>query len=278
MKTQGMKAPGMKSQEIKAPGAKPPTALLEIEGLNHFFGGLHAVRELNFSVRDGSIKALIGPNGAGKTTLFNLIAGNIRPQSGQILLQGLPITGLRPFRIAELGVSRTFQTTKLFPHMSVLENVMIGRHCRSRAGFFSCILNLPWTWKEEHDLRESALNILQSLELGHIAAEQADNLSFGQKRLVEIARALATEPKLLLLDEPAAGLNIYETGLIAELIRTLRSWGITILVVEHDMSLIMDVAEEIVVLNYGEKLAEGKPEEIQRNPEVIRTYLGEDHA
>lgn len=252
--------------------------LLEIYELNHYFGGLQAVKELSFDVIQGSIKALIGPNGAGKTTLFNLIAGDMQSHSGSIALEGKPIRGLKPFRIAELGLSRTFQTTKLFPQMTVLENVMIGRHTHSKAGFLSCILNLPWTWKEEREIKEKALSILETLELGGCVQEEAENLSFGQQRLVEIARALATEPKLLLLDEPAAGLNHFETEAIARLISTIRDWGTTILIVDHDMSLVMDISEEIVVLNYGEKLAEGSPEEIKKNPEVIKTYLGVDHA
>ncbi|MCK5006371.1 MAG: ABC transporter ATP-binding protein, partial [Spirochaetales bacterium] len=179
---------------------------------------------------------------------------------------------------AELGICRTFQTTKLFSRMTVLENVMVGRHPRTKAGFLSGVLNLPWTWKEERGIRERSFELLDSLGIADEAEELASNLPFGKQRRLEIARALATEPLLLLLDEPAAGLNIYETKGMADLVLKIRKWGITVLLVEHDMSLVMDISDEIVVLNYGSKVAEGRPEEIQRDPEVIRIYLGGDHA
>jgi branched-chain amino acid transport system ATP-binding protein len=229
-------------------------------------------------VRTGSIKSVIGPNGAGKTTLFNLISGMLPCDSGIILQNGRDITGFQPHRIAKLGISRTFQTTKLFSRMSVLENVMVGRHPRTRAGFLSGVLNLPWTWKEEREIRERSLELLGTLGLNDAAGEPASNLPFGKQRLLEIARALATEPSLLLLDEPAAGLNIYETREMADIVLKIREWGITVLLVEHDMSLVMDISDEIVVLNYGRKVAEGEPAQIQRDPEVIRIYLGGDHA
>ena len=252
--------------------------LLGTKELNRFFGGLHAVKDVSFSVQKGMIKAIIGPNGAGKTTLFNLIAGTILPHGGEVTFQGRPITGRKPHVVAGRGIARTFQTTKLFPHMSVLENVMVGRHPRTRSGFIAAMLNLPRTWREERESRTKAMAILEDLNLLEYAAETAANLSFGRQRLVEFARALATEPVLLLLDEPAAGLNIYETQALARLILKIRDRGVTCLVVEHDMSLVMNISDEVVVLDQGQKIAEGPPRAIQRNPEVIRVYLGDEHA
>ena len=252
--------------------------LLEIRELSRFFGGLKAVNDVSFTVRAGAIKSVIGPNGAGKTTLFNLISGMLACDSGIVVQNGQDITGLQPHRIAELGISRTFQTTKLFSRMTVLENVMVGRHARTKAGFLSGVLNLPWTWKEEREIRERSMELLDALGLADAAGELASNLPFGRQRLLEIARALATEPSLLMLDEPAAGLNIYETREMADLVLKIRGWGVTVLLVEHDMSLVMDISDQIVVLNYGRKVAEGEPSDIQRDPEVIRIYLGGGHA
>ncbi|MBN2533379.1 MAG: ABC transporter ATP-binding protein [Spirochaetales bacterium] len=252
--------------------------LLNIQKLNRFFGGLHAVNDISFSVRQGIIKAVIGPNGAGKTTLFNLITGNLKPDSGDIFFKDHRITPLKEHRIAALGISRTFQTTKLFSHMTVCRNVMVGRHIRTKAGFISSILNLPFTWKEEKEIRLKSLEILRSLELADCEDEDAHNLSFGKQRLVEIARALAAEPELLLLDEPAAGLNIHETEKLAEIILQIKNRGITILLVEHDISLVMGISDEVFVLDRGKMLAEGKPEDIQKNRDVINTYLGEGDA
>ena len=252
--------------------------LLEIRELSRFFGGLKAVNDVSFTVRAGAIKSVIGPNGAGKTTLFNLISGMLACDSGIVVQNGQDITGLQPHRIAELGISRTFQTTKLFSRMTVLENVMVGRHTRTKAGFLSGVLNLPWTWKEEREIRERSMELLDALGLADAVGELASNLPFGRQRLLEIARALATEPSLLMLDEPAAGLNIYETREMADLVLKIRGWGVTVLLVEHDMSLVMDISDQIVVLNYGRKVAEGEPSDIQRDPEVIRIYLGGGHA
>ena len=252
--------------------------LLETKKLNRFFGGLHAVRDVSLRVARGSIKAVIGPNGAGKTTLFNLIAGTLHPHGGEVRFRDRSITAWKPHAVARLGIARTFQTTRLFPHMTVLENVMVGRHPRTRSGFVAGMLNLPRTWREERDVRARARAVLDDLGLGPDAEEAASNLSFGRQRLVEFARALATEPQLLMLDEPAAGLNIYETQELAELIRRIRHRGVTCLVVEHDMSLVMNISDEVLVLDQGQAIAEGPPRAIQRNAEVIRVYLGDDHA
>lgn len=252
--------------------------LLATKNLHRSFGGVHAVWDVTFNVSCGAIKAVIGPNGAGKTTLFNLIAGTLTPQQGEVLFRGRRITGRKPHAVAAMGIARTFQTTKLFGHMTVLENVMVGRHARTRSGFLAGMLNLPWTWREDRQTRDKAMAILENLGLASCAPETASNLSFGRQRLVEFARALATEPTLLLLDEPAAGLNIYETQELAELIQRIRDRGITCLIVEHDMSLVMNISDEVVVLDQGKKIAEGPPAAIQRNPDVIRIYLGDDHA
>jgi branched-chain amino acid transport system ATP-binding protein len=251
---------------------------LAVRNLNHCFGGLRAVSRVDFDAVEGGITALIGPNGAGKTTVFNLISGVLRPQAGSIRLDGRELSGLPAHRIAKLGVCRTFQTTALFPRLSALENVMVGRHARTRAGYLAGLLALPWTWAEERAIRARALSIMGELGVADCAGEPVAALSFRQQRLVEIARALAAEPRVLLLDEPAAGLNLHETEELGGLIRGLRGKGITVLLVEHDMSLVMDICDRVVVLSYGRKLAEGTPAEIQRNPEVIAIYLGGDHA
>ena len=250
--------------------------MLELKKVHKYFGGLHAVNDVNFKVEPGSIKAIIGPNGAGKTTLFNLIAGVLEPSSGTITFKGQEIQGYRPHRVVALGMSRTFQNIKLFHGMTALENVMLGRHIRSRSGFLAGMFNLPRTWKEERSIREKSMELLELLEIAEFADVKATSLAFGQQRAVEMARALSTEPELLLLDEPAAGLNIYETAEIARLIGRICDMDITVLLVEHDMSLVMDISDEIVVLSFGEKIAEDKPEAIQQDPEVIRIYLGED--
>jgi branched-chain amino acid transport system ATP-binding protein len=252
--------------------------LLEISHLHRSFGGLHAVNDVSFSVTQGAIKGVIGPNGAGKTTLFNLISGAIRPDSGSVVFDGKPIHHLPPHRIAGSGIMRTFQNIKLFAKMTVLENVMIGRHTRSRAGMLSGILGLPHSRREEKEIREQSLALLDTLGIAHLAAADAQSLSFGQQRHVELARALAGEPALLLLDEPAAGLTMQETARLGETIRAIRDKGITILLVEHDMSLVMDVSDEICVLSFGRLIAEGAPRDIQKNREVVRVYLGDENA
>jgi branched-chain amino acid transport system ATP-binding protein len=250
--------------------------ILAVRGVSKRFGGLQAIHDLSFDVPRGAIKALIGPNGAGKTTLFNLISGFLPPDSGEILFRESPVHALPSHRIASLGMVRTFQHIRLFPKMTVLENVMVGRHAHSRAGFFAGMLSLPFTWKEERRIRERSREILSMLGIEEHAGTEAVSLAYGQQRVVEIARALACEPQLLLLDEPAAGLNMRETNEMARLIARIRDMGITVLLVEHDMSLVMGISDEIVVLSFGQKIAEDRPLAIQRNREVIRVYLGDE--
>jgi branched-chain amino acid transport system ATP-binding protein len=249
--------------------------ILQVDQLSKRFGGLQAVDGVSFSLRQGAIKAVIGPNGAGKTTLFNLIAGMLTPSAGEIRFQGKEIQGMRPFRVAGLGVARTFQNIKMFTGMTALENVMVGRHVRTKAGFLASMFRTSGCRREEKAIRTRSLELLDFLGIADCADTLATNLAFGQQRAVELARALALEPVLLLLDEPAAGLNIYETAEIGRLIVRVRELGITVLLVEHDMSLVMDISDEIVVLSFGRKIAEDIPTVIQRDPEVIKVYLGE---
>ncbi len=250
--------------------------MLQLESVQKRFGGLLAVNGVSFSVKAGQIKAVIGPNGAGKTTLFNLIAGNLKASSGKVIFKETEIQGYKPYQIASLGMSRTFQNIKLFHGMTALESVMVGRHVRSKAGFLAGLCHFPATNREEKAIREKAMEYLELLGIAEFADTEATSLAFGQQRAVEFARALATEPQLLLLDEPAAGLNIYETAEVGRLITKIRDLGITVLLVEHDMSLVMDISDEIVVLSFGEKIAEGLPAAIQQNHEVVKIYLGED--
>ncbi len=250
--------------------------ILIITGLEKSFGGLRAISELDLAVPAGKIQAVIGPNGAGKTTLFNLITGVVAPTRGEFLFSGKKLNGLKPHQIAGLGISRTFQNVELFAHMSVLENVMLGRHSRLQADIFQAGFRLPRMRREERESRERAVAELQFMGLADKASLDALSLPLGEQKLLEIARALATEPKLLLLDEPAAGLNPRDTALLSETILKIRERGITVLLVEHDMNLVMEISDVISVLNYGRKIAEGSPREIQRNPEVIAAYLGEE--
>ena len=253
-------------------------ALLEIESLNRYFGRLHAVANLDLEVPKGSIKGVIGPNGAGKTTTFNLIAGNLSKSSGNIRFEGSELRNLKPHQVAERGILRTFQTIRLCTQMTVRDNVMLGRHVRSRAGFAAAVFRPRWMRAEERDIRNRSDEILERLGVFEHADKEATDLPFGTQRAVELARALAAEPKLLLLDEPASGLNIHETSNLASLIGEIRNLGVTVLLVEHDMSLVMDVCDSVAVLDFGRKIADDTPKEIQRNDEVIKVYLGEDDA
>ncbi len=254
----------------------PPDLLLALNGVTLAFGGLTAVDDVTFGVQPAVVKAIIGPNGAGKTTLFNLITGFLKPDAGLIFYRGEEIQGQPAHTVAARGIARTFQLVQLFDHMSVLENVMVGRHRLTRAGLFGGILRFPAMRQEEGDIKAKAWEALEFVGLADRAHQPAAILPLGLKRLLEIARALASEPRLLLLDEPASGLDRVETERLGDMILTLRDRGLTILLVEHDMSLTMEIAEEIVVLNYGVLLAEGPPRAIQKHPEVIAAYLGSD--
>lgn len=251
-------------------------ALLEIADLVKSFGGITAVGGVTFSVHSDQIKALIGPNGAGKTTIFNLLSGIDKPSSGQVCFKGEVITGLKPHVISGLGIGRTFQNTQLFGEMTALENVMVGRHPRTRCEIFSVGLRLPRALSEEKEIVRHAWERLKFVGLEHRALEEAKNLPQGDRQLLEIARALATEPELLLLDEPAAGISAYEMDKLIETIYKIRDLGITILLVEHDMGLVMEVSDEVVVLDYGKKIAEGPPLLIQEDEQVITAYLGRE--
>ena len=249
-------------------------ALLEVMNLRRSFGGLIALQQVSFAVHAGQIKAIIGPNGAGKTTLFNLICGLLKPDTGHITFRGQPLSGLEPYRVARAGLSRTFQNPSLFPRLSVLENVMVGRHSRTRRELFACALRWPGQAREERAIRQAALAQLEYVGLAHLAGCPAGALAFGQRRMVELGRALATEPEMLLLDEPASGLNTREKEDLGELIGKIRRRGITILLVEHDMSLVMGLSDEILVLHNGIPIAEGPPAMVQNDPNVIGVYLG----
>lgn len=250
--------------------------MLHVKGLTKRFGGLVAVNRVNFEVNAGEILALIGPNGAGKTTVFNLITGMLQPDAGEISFKGRRINGLKPFQIATLGISRTFQNLELFTTLTAAENVMMGAYRLSRAGFCRSILRRPGITREDRELYRKAAVILEQLGLAEKADMLASNLPFGQQRLLEIARSLALEPEILLLDEPAAGLNATESRELARFLRALQGNGNTLVLVEHDMDTVMDVADRLVVLNFGTVIATGTPVEIQRHPEVIAAYLGEE--
>jgi branched-chain amino acid transport system ATP-binding protein len=247
---------------------------LRIEGLTKRFGGITALHGVSFSVRPQAIVAIIGPNGAGKTTLFNLISGFHRPDHGRVYFEGHDITSLGPEQIASAGVVRTFQIVRLFNQMTALENVLVGFHLNTRGGFGSAVLRPGWLRAQEKRIREEAEELLARVSLAGVRDTPAGNLTCGQQRLLEIARALAVRPKLLMLDEPAAGLNTPETNELLSLIRRIRDQGLTVVLVEHDMNLVMSVADQIHVLNFGERIASGAPQQIQAHPGVIEAYLG----
>jgi branched-chain amino acid transport system ATP-binding protein len=250
--------------------------MLEVRGISQIFGGVTALEDVSFSIAQGDITGVIGPNGAGKTTLFNIITGIYRQTAGRVFLDEREISGLPAEQLAPLGMVRTFQNIELFGQMTVLENVMVGLHTKSTSGMFSCAFRLPWAVAEERRIRNEAMEFLEFAGITDCADIKACNLPFGKGRLLEIARAMASKPTLILMDEPAAGLNSQETQGLARLIRQIRDLGITVVLVEHDMELVMEICDRIVVLNLGKKLAEGTPREIQENPEVVAAYLGDD--
>lgn len=255
--------------------------LLELENITRLFGGLRAVHNVRFDVARGQIFGLIGPNGAGKTTLLNLISGLDQPTQGMIRFDGKKIDHLPPHQVNQLGIARTYQNIRLFTGMSVLDNIIVGMHTQGKASLLAATLMLPSYRAEEKRLREEAHALLQRLNMDSFASVAADTLSYGDQRRVEIARALATHPQLLLLDEPAAGMNHAERAHLGELILALRAEGLTVLVIEHDMAFINQVCDEVVVLNFGEVIARGPLDELKANPLVVQAYLGaeeQDHA
>jgi branched-chain amino acid transport system ATP-binding protein len=252
-----------------------PAPLLTVERVGRVFGGLAALDGVTFNVAAGSICGLIGPNGAGKTTLINIISGLTAPSSGRVLLDGQPIDSLPAHRVASHGVARTFQNIRLFGELSVLENVMVGHHLRQRGTLLETILRLPRARSQERATRQAAEALLERLGLLHLARAEASALSYGDQRRVEIARALALEPRILLLDEPAAGMNDAETHQLADFLDELRASGLTLLVIEHHLDLIMRVCDRIVVLNFGRKIAEGPPDVVRNDRAVIEAYVGE---
>lgn len=254
-------------------------ALLEAQHVTKRFGGLTAVDDVSLAVPQGSIISVIGPNGAGKTTFFNIVTGIYQPDQGTISLAGRPLLGLRPDQIAALGITRTFQNIRLFHNMTVLENVLVGMHPRLKASLWQILFHTDGFKGEERSATARAMQLLEFVGLAHRANELSSSLPYGEQRRLEIARALASDPKLILLDEPAAGMNPQETEEATDLIRRLRDdLGITVILIEHDMSLVMRISEQIAVLDYGKKIAEGAPSEISRNPRVIEAYLGQGAA
>ncbi|HEX2031909.1 MAG TPA: ABC transporter ATP-binding protein [Actinomycetota bacterium] len=254
--------------------------LLETQNLSKSFGGLAAVDEVDFHADAGEIVSVIGPNGAGKTTLFNIVTGFYEHERGRITFDGHNIAGMKPNQITKLGIARTFQAVRLFPNMTVLENVMVGRHARTRSGITGAILRLPWTVKEERTTRERAQEILGFFGRGLRRREEdmAGELAYADRRRLEIARAMATEPKLLLLDEPTAGMNKREKDEIIELVgRLRRELGYTVVLIEHDMPVVKGVSDRVVALDFGRKIAEGTYEDVSRNERVIEAYLGKEH-
>jgi branched-chain amino acid transport system ATP-binding protein len=261
---------------MTTPQGTAAASVLQLRGATKTFGGLTAVDSLDLDIRKGQIFSIIGPNGAGKTTVFNLITGIYKPDSGAILLEGQSISGLTPDRVLRRGIARTFQNIRLFKSMTALENVLVGADANSKVGLFNALFKTPLHRRTEAESIEEAYRLLDFVGVGGRAGELAANLSYGDQRRLEIARAMATKPKLLCLDEPAAGFNPAEKQRLMELIRKVRDDGYTVLLIEHDMRLVMGVTDRIVVLEFGRKIAEGSPAEIRDNPAVVAAYLGVD--
>ena len=252
----------------------PHAPILKVENLTMSFGGLTAVRDLSFQVLPGEIVAMIGPNGAGKTTAFNVLTATYRAAAGSMTFDGRDLGRLSPHEVTEAGLVRTFQNLRLFPDMTVLDNVKVGRYCRTRAGVFQALTRLPRTRREERKIEEEALASLEFVGILHRADELAKSLPYGDQKLLEIARALATTPRMMLLDEPAAGLNSGESAELVRLVRKIRADGVTIMLIEHDMKVVMTISDRIVVLDHGSQICAGTPEEVRQNRRVIDAYLG----